>query len=158
MLNWLETHTYGTNGTGTLSRSVLLASGWPTVACEEAPESVVYTLNLPGFRRKDLSVEIQGRTVTVRGAQATGLLKLKSRELFSETLTLAKGLDEQSLRADFRDGVLSLTVAKQPSARARRISILVEGQPALQRTEGPPTEDASESWWKKLGRMVGRGS
>jgi HSP20 family molecular chaperone IbpA len=44
-------------------------SGWAGFACHDTPEALIYTLSVPGFRRKDIEVEVRHRMVVVRGAR-----------------------------------------------------------------------------------------
>jgi HSP20 family molecular chaperone IbpA len=106
------------------------ASEWTGFARRDTDDAVIYTLDVPRYRKKDLSVEVDGRRVTVRGQRNEGLIKPKVRRQFVRSFTLPETLDPSGFRADLQDGVLSLTVAKQPAARARRIAVQVAGKPS----------------------------
>jgi HSP20 family molecular chaperone IbpA len=127
------------------------ASEWTGFARRDTDDAVIYTLDVPRYRRKDLSVEVDGERVIVRGDQSEGFLKPKSRRSFVRSFTLPDTLDPSDVRADFREGVLLLTVAKRPAARARRIAVQVDGKrvtPAATTSTDEPR--LRPSFWQRL--------
>jgi HSP20 family molecular chaperone IbpA len=108
-----------------------LQSSWnaPTsIGWDDAPEAVTYRVRVPGYRRKDLAVEVRARQIVVRGERARGVLGPKAKSSFVYSMTLPETLDEGNVSAELRRGVLCMTVAKKPYARARRIPVSVRGK------------------------------
>lgn len=133
-------------------------SGWMGVSRHETPEAVVFTLSVPGYRKRDIAIEVTNRRVVLRGERTRGFLTPRSVSSFVQAFTLADDLDERDVRADLSDGVLSLAVAKKPAARARRIPILVAGETP---SAPPPAGEAksagdSGSWWRRLDARIRR--
>jgi HSP20 family molecular chaperone IbpA len=79
-----------------------------------------YRVRVPGYRRKDLDVEVRDRQLVVRGERVRGLLRPNVKRSFAYSMTLPETLDERNVSAELRRGVLCITVGKQPYARARR--------------------------------------
>lgn len=115
---------------------------------EDTPESVIYRATLPDFRRRDITIEVRDRALIVRGERVRGFLKPQSRSSFVQAVTLPDTLDERDIAASFRGDVLSITVAKKPQARARRIAIRVPGAKAPDVL--PDEAPRSRSWWTAL--------
>lgn len=127
------------------------ASEWTGFARRDTDDAVIYTLDVPGYRKNDLSVEVEARRVTVRGEQNEGLLKPRLRRSFVRSFTLPDSLDSSDVQAELQNGVLSLTIAKQPAARARRIPVHVEGKPAGASAKAPTSETLPRpSLWQRL--------
>lgn len=118
-----------------------------TLRRRDTPEAAVYTLRAPGYRRRDLDVEVRDRMVTITGARARGFLK-PTEVRFTRSFSLPPELDPRDVRASFADGVLSLTIAKKPEARVRRVAVRVLD--AGGESSRPADHDArteKDSWW-----------
>jgi HSP20 family molecular chaperone IbpA len=159
MLHWFDTPEMfgGANGTAGWA-SPPFWDGWLGFARHDTPDAVVYTVNVPGYRKKDIRIEVRDRQVVVRGEHTEGLLKPRARRSFVQSFTLPETLDDQDVRADLCDGVLTITVAKKPDHRARRVPILVAGKTPAALPPASPSPEQRESLWKWLGARFRRGS
>ena len=95
--------------------------------------------------------------MVVRGHHRDGVLRTRSERSFVRSFTLANTLDEQDVRADLRDGVLSVTVAKKAEARARPIPVRVKAPPSPEpggSARGDDSTASAEQWWKRLGKRI----
>jgi HSP20 family molecular chaperone IbpA len=162
MLDWFESGGFIGERNGVAGWASPPAwSDWVGFACHDTPEALVYTLSVPGYRRKDIEVEVRDGSVIVRGHHGDGVLRTRSKRSFVQSFTLANTLDEQDVRADLRDGVLSVTVAKKAEARARRIPVRVKAPPAPQpggSARGDDSTASAEHWWKRFGKRIRRGA
>jgi HSP20 family protein len=120
-----------------------------TPSWHDTPEAVVYELSVPGYRRKDLTIEVVDRIVTIRGKRAPRWFELsrasESSDSFTASFSLTESLDAQNIDAKLRAGVLTLTVAKKPHARARRIPVRVARGPAALPMQTTRTTGAVEA-------------
>ena len=88
-------------------------------------------LTLRWFQRRDLDVE--RNVLTVRAdrpmPEATGelLAAERPRGMFSRQLVLGDNLDLEKISANYRDGVLKLSIPVAERAKPRKIAIDVEG-------------------------------
>ena len=80
-------------------------------------EKAVLTLDLPGVKRSDLDVSIVGRTVTVSGRRG-------ERE-FKHEYTIDRNYDASSVDAVLEDGVLTVTFARRPETKSKKIDVKV---------------------------------
>jgi len=92
----------------------------------------VVTAELPGVRKEDIHVSIDGAQVTLeaevkREKEATKDERvLHSERVYgkvSRSFTLPQEVDEAKAEAKFRDGVLELTLPKKTAAQRKQISI-----------------------------------
>ena len=82
-------------------------------------------LDLAGVRPEDLSVEVEGPQLTVRGVRKDCVEEEDCRcytleisySHFERTLTLPVNLDNARLRADYRDGMLLVRIEKEEAQR-----------------------------------------
>lgn len=91
----------------------------PAYDVEETDDAYMLTFDVPGIARKDLDLEIQGNRLAVSGERKTGERKRRFQLFF----TLPAGVDAEAVNAQHQDGVLTLTIAKPTSARAKKITI-----------------------------------
>jgi HSP20 family protein len=92
----------------------------------------VVSAELPGVRKEDIHVAIDGAQVTLeaevkREKEATKDERvLHSERVYgkvSRSFTLPQEVDEAKAEAKFRDGVLELTLPKKAAAQRKQISI-----------------------------------
>ena len=104
--------------------------GWmPPVDLAEFPDRYVLSMELPGLRREDVTIELQGHTLRVHG-QRPGPACCPDRYLqlergqgaFARTFQFPIPVDGQGVSADLVDGILTVVVPKVERAK-RRIEI-----------------------------------
>ena len=101
------------------------------VDVQEHGDEYVLTASTPGLKADDLSAEVRGDTLTIRGEVQSGkdeqengyLLRERRYGKFARTLTLPAELDGAKAEAALENGVLTLRVPKAETARARVIKI-----------------------------------
>lgn len=99
----------------------------------ETDEALVLELAVPGLTPEDLEVSLEGSKLTVRG-QVKPQEEPKARRYylqeiphgsFVRSFTLPVEVDSAQAKAEFRQGLLRLTLPKAAEARAKRIPIEV---------------------------------
>ena len=87
-------------------------------------------LDLPGVDPDSVELTVERGMVTIRAErqQAFGqgdqvLLAERPQGAFTRQLMLGEGVDQENLQADYRDGVLHLTIPVAQQAQPRRISV-----------------------------------
>jgi HSP20 family protein len=106
----------------------------PRVKVDVAEQNGAYkvTAELPGVKKEDIQVSIDGSQVTLgaevkqeKDANQDGRV-LHSERVFGKVVrsfTLPQEVDESKAEAKFRDGVLELTLPKKQAAQRKQISI-----------------------------------
>jgi HSP20 family protein len=106
----------------------------PRMKVDVAEKNGAYTVTaeLPGVRKEDIQITIDGAQVTLaaevkREKQASQDERVLHTERVygkvSRSFTLPQELDEAKAEAKFRDGVLELTLPKKAAAQRKQISI-----------------------------------
>jgi HSP20 family protein len=103
----------------------------PSLDVWETENEVVYAFDLPGIAEDKISIELENGTLTVSGerdrtqeVEEERLYRYERRfGSFARTISLPQGVTEESIKANYKDGVLELRVAKPEQPKPRRIQI-----------------------------------
>ena len=103
----------------------------PAVDAWETDDEVVYAFDLPGISEDKIAIEFEDGSLTVSGERERTqevsddrLYRYERRfGSFSRSIALPQGVTEDSIKADYKDGVLEVRVAKPEQPKPRRIQI-----------------------------------
>lgn len=106
----------------------------PRIRIDLAETDEAYTVKaeVPGVRKEDIDVQVDGSTVTIAAeTQAAkedkqgGRVLRQERQLgySSRSFTLACPVDETLAEADYADGILELKLPKKAASSSKRLSI-----------------------------------
>jgi HSP20 family protein len=119
-LDRLAAEVFGTARTPTLMPMDALRTG----------EAFVCRFDLPGIDADSLEVSAENNTLTVRAERhrhdpedSSYLVSERPSGVYSRQLVLGDGLNVEAIRADYRDGVLTLTIPVAEQAKPRKIEI-----------------------------------
>jgi HSP20 family protein len=101
------------------------------VDVKETAEAYTVSAELPGVKKDEIAIEIEGNEVTIsaetrREEARDGEKFLRLERAFGKTarrFALPQDLDETKAAARFADGVLELTLPKKAAVTGRKISI-----------------------------------
>jgi HSP20 family protein len=95
----------------------------PASDIEEAKEDYVVNIDMPGLNPSDIEVKLDKEILTVEAkAEVEGL----PPRIYRRQFRVMKGLDASQCRADYKQGVLTLKLAKPKSAKPQQIKIQSE--------------------------------
>jgi HSP20 family protein len=106
-----------------------LGPSWtPMADAHETPEAYVVELEVPGLRRDDLEVQVEGARLVVKGerpALSHGRPERfyrmeRSHGRFSRSFTFAEPVDAEHVTAHLKDGLLRLELPKRSRGRRGR--------------------------------------
>jgi HSP20 family protein len=116
-----------------LAAEVLGAARTPALMpmdCLRTGDQFVVRFDLPGIDADSLDVSAENQTLTVRAERtrrdpedATYLISERPSGTYSRQLVLGDGLAVDDIRAEYRDGVLTLTIPVAEQAKPRKIEI-----------------------------------
>ena len=114
------------------SDQTLTASSFiPAVDIYEDEHSITLTAELPGVDEKDLDIRVENGVLTISGER-----KMEHEEnqenfhriersygRFTRSFTLPPTVDTESVKANFDNGILKVTVAKREEAKPKQIQV-----------------------------------
>ncbi len=108
------------------------AFGFPLDVVEEKDHLVVRA-NLPGLSKDDVSVTLHDGYLTIKGEKkveatskdANWFRQERAYGAFGRTVELPVAVDAKRIEAQFRDGVLTVTLPKAEEAKPKQIEIKV---------------------------------
>jgi HSP20 family protein len=105
----------------------------PAVDLQEKDDEFLLTAEFPGMDEKDVAVDVEGNTLTLKGEKKTereekkknGRWHLVERAWgsFERSLTLPISVDSQRIKAEFKNGLLTVHLPKRETSTARRVPI-----------------------------------
>ena len=115
-----------------------LTSWAPAVDIYETAQELVVKADLPDVDAKDLDIRVENNILTIRGdrkfekkvAEENYLRVERAYGAFSRSFSLANTVNSEAIKADYRDGVLTLTIPKREEAKPKQIKVNV-GTPAV---------------------------
>lgn len=113
---------------GLLDREV-----WPPVDVIETPEAFVVRAELPGQERDQISIRVQGRSLSVEGECGAKPSEVAGEVLRSEcpvgkfhrTIGFPVGIDGEKVSASYRDGILEIRLPKAEEQKPRQVEVNV---------------------------------
>jgi HSP20 family protein len=109
------------------------ASRWGVLASEvrETDDDVIVGLEIPGMEPDDFQIDVVNDYLVVRGEkrlareEARGRFYVMERAYgrFERAVPLPAPVDPQGAKARYRNGVLTVTLPKNPRLRGRRIPV-----------------------------------
>ena len=111
-----------------------LGGSWaPAVDIYEKDGNIVLKAELPGVDPKDVDVRVENNLLTLRGERKFDSEVKRDNYhrveraygAFSRSFTLPNVVDTGNIKAEYRDGVLHMTLPKREEAKPRQIQINV---------------------------------
>ena len=109
--------------------------------CECPPRGVVP--DVPEVDPKDLDIRVENNILTIRGErkfekkvnEENYLRVERAYGAFSRSFSLANTVNSEAIKADYQNGVLTLTIPKREEAKPKQIKVNV-GTPAMAAAAG----------------------
>ena len=103
----------------------------PAVDIYEEENGIALKAELPGIEKKDISIDVKDRVLTLKGERAaeneTEGKSFYRRERtygeFQRVFTLPEGINTDEIKADFKDGVLKVHIPKVEVEEPKKITI-----------------------------------
>jgi HSP20 family protein len=111
--------------------STLGEAGAPTLDVYQTPNDVVVKTILPGLKPEDVSIDITGETLTIKGESKAEqevkeedyLYRERRYGTFSRSVILPSELKSDKAEATMEDGVLTLTIPKAEELKPKAIKV-----------------------------------
>ncbi len=115
-----------------LAPSTSFFEGWtPAVDIYEDNDKYVVKAELPGMKKEDIDVSLDGNTLTISGERKQEEEKKEGENYRSErffgrfqrSITLPTAVQADKIEATYKDGVLTLTLPKAEEAKPKQIQV-----------------------------------
>jgi HSP20 family protein len=116
----------------------------PAVDIFETEHELVVKADLPDIDPKDLDIRVENNILTIRGERKfekkvdeNNYLRVeRAYGSFARSFTLANTVNPDAIKADYQNGVLTLTIPKREEAKPKQIKVSVATQAAAAAASG----------------------
>jgi HSP20 family protein len=106
----------------------------PAVDIFETEQELVVKADLPDIKPEELDIRVENNILTIRGerqfekkVEEKNYLRVeRSYGSFSRSFSLANTVKTEAIKAEYKNGVLTLTVPKREEAKPKQIKVNVE--------------------------------
>ena len=106
----------------------------PRVDVNETEKAILIDVELPGLDKKDVKVEVKDNTLTLSGerkderkTEGTECFRIERHYgKFERSFELPENVAHEKVSAEFKDGILTLTLPKTKKALPKQIDIAVK--------------------------------
>lgn len=100
----------------------------PRTNIKETEDAYVFTMEMPGLKKSDVAVNMEGDTLVIKGEKAEektekGVIRQEYRSTRFERTFNVTGIDRDKVKARMEDGVLAVTLPKLPEKVGKKIEI-----------------------------------
>ena len=112
-------------------RPLLEQQQWPAIDVFERDGSLVVRADIPGMSAKDIDISLSDSGITISG-ERTEEKEVKEKDYhrsersygrFTRQLALPAGVDREKSEANFKDGVLEITLPLKEEAKQKKIEV-----------------------------------
>jgi len=123
---------------GRASQEQNLTAWAPSVDIYEGEHELVVKADLPDIKPEELDIRVENNILTIRGErkfekkvdEKNYLRVERSYGAFARSFSLANTVNTEAIKADYKDGVLTLSIPKREEAKPKQIKVNVGGQAA----------------------------
>jgi HSP20 family protein len=122
-------------GFGLLSPLASASVTAPRVDVRETQAAYLMDMDLPGLTEKDVEISLKDRVLAISSVKEAEteekktddgqeyLIRERRASSFERRFTLPEDIDVEKVEANFKNGVLSITIPRRPEAQPRQIMI-----------------------------------
>ncbi len=120
---------------GRASQDQNLTTWAPAVDIYEGEHELVVKADLPDIKPEELDVRVENNILTIRGErkfekkvdEKNYLRVERAYGSFARSFSLASTVNSEAIKADYKDGVLTLSIPKREEAKPKQIKVNVGG-------------------------------
>ena len=119
---------------GRTAQEASITTWAPPVDIYETEQELVVKADLPDIDPKDLDIRVENNILTIGGerkfekkVEEKNYMRVeRSYGGFSRSFSLASTVNTEAIKADYKNGVLTLTIPKREEAKPKQIKVNVE--------------------------------
>lgn len=117
-----------------LSRDIGFLSGWaPALDASQDKDNVYVKVELPGLKKEEIEISLHEGTLSISGerkvenesGEGETFRSERTFGRFQRSLTLPTAVDSANVKAQYKDGILTVTLPKAEEAKPRQIEVNV---------------------------------
>ncbi len=125
-----------TSGFGVFSP--LAGTNYPAVDVRETEEAYIMDIELPGYSEHEVRADLKDRVLTISSEQETQdeekakdgntetfLIRERVHPAFVRRFTLPEDINREEVHAEFKNGILTVTIPRKEEVQQRQINIKV---------------------------------
>lgn len=104
----------------------------PTVDISETDDAFIVKAELPGVEKDDVSVKIEDGVLTIKGEKKSEIEDEQKHRIectygsFVRSFTLPQATKADSIKAEYKNGILNLTIPKSEEVKPKEIEIKIK--------------------------------
>ena len=104
----------------------------PKVDVRETKDAYLLDMDLPGCTDKDVQINLKDRILSISSVkeekkeektEGEFLIKERRTSRFARSFTLPEDINGEKVKAEFKNGLLSVLIPRKPEAQSRSIAI-----------------------------------
>ncbi len=129
----------------------------PAIELQDTSESIILRVEVPGIEGKDLDVRVARDAVAISGehryekkAEEKGFFRSEFRYgKFGRVISLPVAVQKEQVKADFTNGILTLTLPKLEVAKNRVVKVnITEPAAAIVDSSEPSVDTETHDLWE----------
>jgi HSP20 family protein len=113
---------------------ISLCAWRPVVDIYDAGDAIVIKAELPGVKKEDVSIEVKGNSLTLKGervqdeeiAEESYYRRERCCGTFQRVFTLPDTVGAEHIKASFKDGILKVEITKPQQQAPKQISVDID--------------------------------
>lgn len=113
------------------SEMLQMADWMPSADIEETEKEFLVRAEIPGVNKEDVKVTVEDNVLTIRGERKAEKEESgkkfhrieRSYGSFLRSFRMPDGVDDAAAKAEFKDGMLNVTLPKSQKARTKAVNI-----------------------------------
>jgi HSP20 family protein len=103
----------------------------PSVDISETADNFIVRAELPGMKKEDIELEVENNVLSIRGERKFEKtdegenyhFMERSYGSFYRSFTLPKNVDSETIGAEYKDGMLVVTIPKKEEVKPKKVEI-----------------------------------
>ncbi len=107
----------------------------PAMDVKENDEDIVITAELPGIKKDDIEITLENGVLTISAESKSETEEKEGEKVvrqerrygkYVRSMRLGTEIDESKIKADYKDGILALTLPKAEEVKPKKITVDVK--------------------------------
>ena len=108
-------------------------SSYPEVNVYEDSKAFYLEAALPGYTNEDVTINVDKHVLHIASEKMTKkderkyIVRERGNIRFDRAFSLPEGINEEAIEAEFKNGILTITLPKLPTEQPKKISVKIAG-------------------------------